>query len=204
MNSGENKSTNAALELYKLEYERCAIRYENIYQAVWRIFSYLTAVAAGILTFGSNRLHPDLLIFTAGLPPVFWFWSTYLPLDRYGNSTLEQLKKIETTLNEKYQTNLSHFTDFVNKRKPPKDQGCIRRFCAFIKRTKFVVFLFFFPLTLLTLAYFSRVVCRLYQHEALFIQQKFEEIKMITMDLKDLNKLIEKTSGEEETSKQKE
>jgi hypothetical protein len=47
-------STDAALELYKLEYERCAIRYDDIYKAVWTNFSYMSVIAGAVLTFGSS------------------------------------------------------------------------------------------------------------------------------------------------------
>lgn len=41
--------------LFKLEYEQAAERYENIYKAIWQIFSYMGILAAGILTFGSRN-----------------------------------------------------------------------------------------------------------------------------------------------------
>jgi hypothetical protein len=47
------------MRLYTLEYEKAAERYENIYRSIWTIFSYLTAVAAGFLAFGSERIEPS-------------------------------------------------------------------------------------------------------------------------------------------------
>jgi len=99
-----------ALQLYKVEYEKAAERYDNIYRSNWTIFSYLTAVTAGLLAFGSERIEPHLLICIAAIPLLFWFWTTYLPLDRYGNATLNRLCEIEELLNERFGTKLGHFT----------------------------------------------------------------------------------------------
>ena len=76
---------------------------------MWTIFSYLTAIAAGILAFGSERIEPDALICIAASPLLFWFWTTYLPLDRYGNLTVNRLAAIERHLNDVFQTQLKHF-----------------------------------------------------------------------------------------------
>lgn len=99
----------AVLQLYKIEYEKAAERYDNIYRSIWTIFSYLTAVTAGLLAFGSERIEPHALICMAGIPLLFWFWTTYLPLDRYGNATLNRLSEIEDILNKGFKTKLEHF-----------------------------------------------------------------------------------------------
>ncbi|MGA2985024.1 MAG: hypothetical protein ABSG32_14520 [Terriglobia bacterium] len=99
----------AALQLYKVEYEKAAERYDNIYRSIWTIFSYMTAVTAGLLAFGSERIEPHALICMAAIPLLFWFWTTYLPLDRYGNATLNRLCEIEELLNERFGTKLGHF-----------------------------------------------------------------------------------------------
>src|SRR2546425_8100500 len=101
-----------APQLYTLEYQKAAERYENIYRSIWTIFSYLTAVAAGILTFGSDRIERHALICLAAIPLLFWFWTTYLPLDRYGNGTAKRLRDLESLLNKRFQTELNHFSDF--------------------------------------------------------------------------------------------
>lgn len=93
-----------ALELYKLEYERAAIRYEDIYKAVWQIFSYLSAVTAVIIAFGMDRFQSDVSTLLICLPLFFWFWSTYMPLDRYGSGTLDRLRAIEQIVNARYTT----------------------------------------------------------------------------------------------------
>jgi hypothetical protein len=98
-----------ALQLYKVEYEKAADRYDNIYRSMWTIFSYLTAVTAGFLAFASDRIEPHLLISIAAIPLLFWFWTTYLPLDRYGNLVVNRLCEIEDLLNSRFGTELTHF-----------------------------------------------------------------------------------------------
>lgn len=110
------KSTAPKLELYKLEYERAAIRYEDIYKAVWQIFSYLTAISAALLAFGGDRLQQNLFFFLVCVPLVFWFWATYWPLNKYGDLCLDRLVDLEKELNEEHKTKLSHYTDFKRRR----------------------------------------------------------------------------------------
>lgn len=101
------------VEFRKLEYERASIRYNNIYEAMWQIFSYMTAIAAAILTFGGDRLQLNFLLVVACLPLLFWFWATYLPLDAYGRNCLNTLKQIETDINRDWPgANLFHYRDF--------------------------------------------------------------------------------------------
>ena len=59
-----------ALELYKLEYEKAADRYDNVYRPLWTIFSYLTAVTAGILALGYEKFQHHALICIAASGPV--------------------------------------------------------------------------------------------------------------------------------------
>jgi len=103
------------LQLYSLEYQKAAERYENIYKSIWTIFSYLAAIAAGLLTFGSDRIEPHALASIAATPLLFWFWTTYLPLDRYGNDTvLRRLHDLEELLNGKFHVSLRHFSGFAH------------------------------------------------------------------------------------------
>jgi len=103
------------LQLYTLEYQKAAERYDNIYRSMWTIFSYLTAVAAGILAFGADKgIEWHGLICIAAIPLLFWFWTTYLPLDRYGNGTANRLRELEGLLNARFQTELKHFTSFAH------------------------------------------------------------------------------------------
>lgn len=113
-----------SVQLYTLEYQKAAERYENIYRSMWTIFSYLAAVAAGLLTFGSNRIEQHALVCIAALPLLFWFWTTYLPLDRYGNQTVMRLGELEKILNKQFKTELSHFSRYAH---PLSIIGSIRR-----------------------------------------------------------------------------
>jgi hypothetical protein len=99
-----------AMQLYTLEYQKAAERYENIYRSIWTIFSYLAVLAAGFLTFGASRIDKHASIFIAMSPLLFWFWTTYLPLDRYGNRALGRLAELEPFLNSRFKTALKHFT----------------------------------------------------------------------------------------------
>jgi hypothetical protein len=139
----------SALELYKLEYERCAIRYEDIYKAAWTNFSYLSVVAGAVLTFGSTYLNTNLAAFIACFPLLFWYWATFLPLDRYGDDTLERLKEIERILNEKYKTQLAHYTGFLKTKTlnndPNADQSQVHI------RARYAIRAFFFVLHIITI-----------------------------------------------------
>jgi len=104
-----------AVQLYTLEYQKAAERYDNIYRSIWTIFSYMTAVAAGFLAFGKDKIDPDVLICIAAGPLLFWFWTTYLPLDRYGNEVIRRLGEIELILNRDFQVQLKHFGPYHDK-----------------------------------------------------------------------------------------
>ena len=108
------EAEDAALRLYTIEYQKAAERYDHIYRSMWLIFSYLTAVGAGFLAFGSDIFEPHALIAIAAIPVLFWFWTTYLPLDRYGNRTVKRLAEIECLLNHDFHTQMNHFTNFAH------------------------------------------------------------------------------------------
>lgn len=124
------------LELYKLEYDLAAKRYDNIYRAIWQNFSYMAALSAGIVAFGSRAYSTDVVAFIALIPLVFWFLATFLPMDRYGENTRDRLAKIEENISNiamKYlpeDEQLYHFRDF---------QAARRRSLI---RTKYVVWAF--------------------------------------------------------------
>jgi hypothetical protein len=44
-----NPNSDTSFELLKLEYEKAAERYENVYRAMWQNFSYLSLISAGTL-----------------------------------------------------------------------------------------------------------------------------------------------------------
>ena len=168
-NGATMDSDDRAVELYRLEYEKAAERYENVYRSMWTIFSYLAAVAAGLLTFGSNRIDPHALVCVAASPLLFWFWTTYLPLDRYGNQTLRRLGAIEEDLNGRYGVQLDHFKTDAHElsvvaglwralSKRPLSSAA-KDFWAQIHRARFAIIGFFFVLHLVTL-YELSAFCR--------------------------------------------
>jgi len=96
---GEEDKTRLRFDVYKLEYEKCADRYENIYKGIWQNFSYMAALSAGIASFGEKTLGPWLW-FAALAPLVFWYFATYLPMDSYARQARSRAGKIENVLNE--------------------------------------------------------------------------------------------------------
>jgi hypothetical protein len=115
-----------ALEIYKMEYERCTQRYNDLYNAAWTNFSYMALVAGGILSFGGSRFVTPLTAFLACLPLLFWWLATFEPLNRYGDLVEKQILKIEKALNalsisrledvpEEARKGLTHFEDFAKR-----------------------------------------------------------------------------------------
>lgn len=163
-NGLDNTTEDAALELYKLEYERCSIRYEDIYRAIWTNFSYLTVVSGAILAFGSNQLDIMLASFIACFPLLFWYWATYRPMDKYANDTLKTLESLESTLNSKYPVKLQHYSNFLKTKEsrgagglqPDKSQVHIRA------RTAIQAFFFFLHVIVIVLSY------RIYEGNLIF------------------------------------
>src|SRR4051794_3083533 len=95
-----------ALELYKLEYEKAAQRYDDVYKSIWTNFSYMAAIAGGILTFGKDKFGIGLSALVAYLFLLFWWLATFEPLNHYADKVAERLADIENILNEKYGNNL--------------------------------------------------------------------------------------------------
>src|SRR5712692_8172517 len=169
MNGGENKPADPALELYKLEYERCAIRYEDIYKAIWTNFSYLAVVAGAILTFGGDRFQPEVSALLACLPLFFWWLATFEPLNRYGDRAATRLKEIEETVNGRYHTTLNHYTSFEAR----GGIGVRWRVRAF------------FVVLVITALWLSWRVCELQQAGKPLIHRKSSEAETMTIDLKE-------------------
>src|SRR5882762_11479383 len=107
---------NLGLEAYKLEYQLAAGRYENIYKAIWQIFSYLAAVTGVLVTFGSAYLQTNFLLALASFPLFFWYLSTFLPMNRYGDFCLKRLAAVEADINGLSGSNIQHYKDFQDKR----------------------------------------------------------------------------------------
>lgn len=133
-------------EIFKLEYEQAAQRFENIYQAIWQIFSYLSAIAAAIAAFGASNLSMPVVIVIALLPLGFWFFAIYIPMDFYGHRVGARLADMEDGFNEKFLKDypdtpkLKLFEDF---KKHTKAQPNCLRFKWFFKRSKFWFFRWF-------------------------------------------------------------
>ncbi len=95
----ENDGAEQGFEAFKLEYEKAAERYENVYKAVWQNFYYMAFFAGGLFAFSPAALPITLRGGIGLIPLVFWFWATFLPLDHYGRQTRLRLGIIEEILN---------------------------------------------------------------------------------------------------------
>lgn len=165
----QNPPNDYTLQLYKMEYERAAERYQNIYKAVWENFSYIAVISGAILTFGSTKLDYNHAALIACVPLIFWFWSTFTPLDIYGDGVNKRLKRIEEILNGVYKVELDHFTKYYETRhgttpdkQEPNDQKL--RF-----RTTYVVRFFFLLLHLIALLLMYRVYFPTWPHYPVYI-----------------------------------
>lgn len=87
-------------DLYKMEYERSALRYDDLYKAAWTNFSYMALVAGAILTFGRESFMTEVSIFLATIPLLFWWIATFEPLNRYGDQVQMRAACIEKLLND--------------------------------------------------------------------------------------------------------
>lgn len=183
--TAKNKELDRRLELYRLEYERAAIRYEDIYKALWQIFSYLTAISAALLAFGSDRFQENLFFFLVCVPLIFWFWATYWPLNKYGDLCLDRLADIEKELNKEHKTKLSHYTDF--KRRP--SEGLRVRYIVY---GCFVVLhgIFFWNLSASISAW---------RDGTSMLRERAAEVKIITVSPEELKSLLEKASSVDES-----
>jgi hypothetical protein len=138
----KNEPDECTMTLYKMEYEKCADRYENIYKAVWTNFSYIAVVSGAIMTFGSTRLDLNYVSLIACMPLLFWFWSSYTPLDFYGNSATARLSEIEGIINNTFNVEIGHYIGFEKARTANPPSGI---------RTKYVVRLVFLFIHILAL-----------------------------------------------------
>ena len=173
-----------ALDAYKLEYQLAADRYENIYKALWQIFSYLSVVTGGLLTFGGEHLQQNLVWALASVPLLFWYFSTYLPLDRYGNLCLGRLAGIETDINGLSGSTIKHYTIF----KESRPTG----FFSTMRRARFAVSLFAVVLGLVFVWNGYRVLQILCRHEPL-VYPKSGETKPISLTIDELKKLMQQS-----------
>lgn len=108
-------SDDNTIDLYKLEYEKAAERYENIYKAVWANFNYLTLLSGGIYAFGTRVFPLEVTAVLAILPLLFWWVAIFEPMNRYGDRVMYRLMDIEIILTAVYNDAL------VGKVKIPAD-----------------------------------------------------------------------------------
>lgn len=101
-----NSEQDNVLEFCKLEYTTGVKRHDDIYKSMWTNFSYMAILAGGILTFGKDQLTIQFLVIVACLPLIFWFWSSFLPLDRYGNMVARRMAELERFVNKEYFTGI--------------------------------------------------------------------------------------------------
>jgi hypothetical protein len=143
MDNSSDKSKDTILELYKLEYTTGVKRHDDIYKSMWTNFSYMAILAGGILTFGKGVLPIDFIGAIACVPLIYWFWSSFLPLDRYGNQVSETMEELEKFINVTYfgnnqnqsssdstkkdlnerQSGIFLYTDFESRKKEKKYKG---------------------------------------------------------------------------------
>ena len=179
--SGGTAQPDMKFELYKLEYERAAIRYEDIYKAVWQIFSYMTAISGALVAFGGDHFQENLFWFLASAPLVYWFWGTYVPLNTYGTSIGRRLSTIEEQLNSMYGVNLDHYRNFERR----TAQGGPKHL-----RVRHVAFPVFAVLTGFLIYQACRVVSARCAGTPL-LRGKATEVNIVTVDTEELKKLIE-------------
>jgi len=89
------------IEFLKLKFEKHIEAYFDIYNSIWKIFSYMSAVTAAILI-GIKQFFPcwklNLLVIFSAPPIIFWYFGVYLPMNRYGEKRLIQIKNIEENI----------------------------------------------------------------------------------------------------------
>ncbi len=170
------------LEAYRLEYQLAATRYENIYKAIWQIFSYLSAVAGALLAFGVSHFHRNLLWFLASFPLVFWYFSTFLPLNRYGDGCLKRLAAIEGEINRLSGASIGQYRDFRDKR----SSG----FWSRLRSVRLPVHILCAGLGLLFLVNGCKIILALRNNEPLVLPN-LDQIKLISLTADDLKKLIQ-------------
>ena len=122
------ETDDVVIDLLKLEYGKCTDRYDNIFKAVWTNFSYMAIVAGAILTFGGAKFPVNQTLITAAIPLIFWYFASFLPLNRYGDEVVKRLGEIEEILTKKY------FTTLPEDIKDPKDKFGLFHFTRYENR----------------------------------------------------------------------
>lgn len=177
---GGNPQSDEKLQLYKLEYERAAIRYDNIYSALWQIFSYMSAISGALLAFGGDRFQEKVFWVLALSPLVFWYWCSFEPLNRYGTNCGTRLAQIEDTLNKLYVVQMDHYLAFGRRTNEGKPQR---------HRVQFRVRLVFRSLSAIWLFLFVLVGWSAVTGHSLR-RDKPTEVKIVTVNAAELKKLL--------------
>ncbi len=114
-NCSNKEEWERTFDLFKLEYEQAAQRYENIYRAIWQIFQYMAVLSGVILAFVSKSdiFSIKIIVSIALIPLLFWFLAIYIPMDRYGQQTRKRLQEMEEEINKKTVSwKMNHYTEF--------------------------------------------------------------------------------------------
>jgi hypothetical protein len=168
-------------DLYKLEYERASIRYNDIYQAIWQIFSYVSVISGAVLTFGGDRFQQNLLFSLVCLPLVFWYLAIFIPHDHYGENCLSRLRNVEQEVQGEYGVPMVHYSGFIGAKKPS--------FWPPHWQVKYAVHP---PFLLLTLFFACQLKTTYDAHkrgEHLIVEKK-QEVKIVTVSADELEKLL--------------
>lgn len=115
---GTGDDSDVVLKLYQMEYEQCVSTYQDLYNSIWRIFSYMSAVTAALVVFAREFLTPSGTVIVSTWPILLWCFCIYIPMDRYGALRSKRLAEIEKELNAKYGVRLEHFGNIEKAREP--------------------------------------------------------------------------------------
>ena len=128
-NDIKSKLVKLKIDFLKLEYEKCIDAYLDIYNSIWKIFSYMSAIAAAMIIFSKDfpLVKWPFVILIASAPLVFWYVGIYLPMNRYGEQRLKTLKEITDNINSMDIDdipNLCYFTKFK------ESKSVLKAFCS--------------------------------------------------------------------------
>lgn len=85
------------LEYLKLEYQKSVEAYIDIYNSIWKIFSYLSALIAGLFVASTKMIPPFTaytFLFLGTSIIAFWYLGIYCPMNQYGEKRRKMLDDI--------------------------------------------------------------------------------------------------------------
>jgi len=183
------------LEAFKVEYQKAADRYDNIYKAIWTNFSYMAIVSGGILTFGKDKLGVYMAGLLAYVPLLFWWLASFEPMNRYGDRLVDRLaeieKRINTLLNMADNNHAQGLRHFINYQDRSTETSLVARAI----RVRHMVRLFGGLFTLITIylginAYYARSPQRIDEITASLKGNRLE-INVTGKDLKEIKDLLQ-------------